>query len=328
MEERIIDDEYGRGVRLRKTKDGYVDVTDEAVDETDEEIVDAEEINFEFPTFEVGEGEEDLIGLSPEEVEKRRKEEAEKAEQRRAAYEAGVEKGQALLDSDDLSAAAKEFKKAMRFSDEPTEASVGYWTAKTERFTNPDALADEYLDGGVESLEFDVGYEAIKVIRAQYGDSLQARLNDLTVEESPLREEVEEKQKNRRAYLKERLKKSGWIFGISALPFILCAVLAVVFGLKNFSTPDAKYIPATIAFGVGTLVFLIVFALCANKFFNAFRLYRRNEKLESTEAGARLAEIELYKELYEYMLGVNETQVEETNAEEDTKAEDADGVEE
>ena len=29
MEERMIDDEYGRGVRLKKTKDGYVDVTDE-----------------------------------------------------------------------------------------------------------------------------------------------------------------------------------------------------------------------------------------------------------------------------------------------------------
>ena len=29
MEERIIDDEYGRSIRLKKTKDGYVDATDE-----------------------------------------------------------------------------------------------------------------------------------------------------------------------------------------------------------------------------------------------------------------------------------------------------------
>ena len=35
MEERMIDEEYGRGVRLRKTKDGFVDVTDELA--TDEE---------------------------------------------------------------------------------------------------------------------------------------------------------------------------------------------------------------------------------------------------------------------------------------------------
>ena len=29
MEERIIDDEYARGIRLKKTKDGYIDATDE-----------------------------------------------------------------------------------------------------------------------------------------------------------------------------------------------------------------------------------------------------------------------------------------------------------
>ena len=37
MEERMIDDEYGRGIRLKKTTDGYVDVTDELAPETEEE---------------------------------------------------------------------------------------------------------------------------------------------------------------------------------------------------------------------------------------------------------------------------------------------------
>ena len=36
MEERIIDDEYGRGIRFRKTKDGYVDATDELAEEEKE----------------------------------------------------------------------------------------------------------------------------------------------------------------------------------------------------------------------------------------------------------------------------------------------------
>ena len=323
MEERIIDDEYGRGVRLRKTKDGYVDVTDEQVDENDEEIVSAEEISFEFPTFEAGEGEEDLIGLSPEEVEKRRQEKAEKEEKRRLAYVAGVEKAQALLDAGDLETAAAEFKKAMRFSDEPTEASVGYWTAKTEGFANPDVLAEEFLDSGVESMEFDVGYHALEEIRAKYGDVLQNRLTELENEEAPLKEEVEGKQSSRRAYIKERLKKSGLIFGISVVPFIVSIVLLAVFGLKNFSTPDNKYIPATIAFGVATFVFLITFVLCANKWYNDFRLYRKNEKLESTESGARLAEIALYKEIYAYILTEKTEETEETDGEaEETESQD------
>lgn len=49
MEERIIDDEYARGIRLKKTKDGYVDVTDELAEEErkaakDEALEDADEL--------------------------------------------------------------------------------------------------------------------------------------------------------------------------------------------------------------------------------------------------------------------------------------------
>ena len=33
MEERMIDDEYGRGIKLKKTEEGYVDVTDAAYEE-------------------------------------------------------------------------------------------------------------------------------------------------------------------------------------------------------------------------------------------------------------------------------------------------------
>ena len=80
MEERIIDDEYGRGVRLKKTKDGYVDVTDELTDGENPEMEDGEEIAFEFPNLD-GYGEEqddeDLVDLSPEEAERVRKEKAE-----------------------------------------------------------------------------------------------------------------------------------------------------------------------------------------------------------------------------------------------------------
>lgn len=74
MEERIIDDEYSRGIRLKKTKDGYVDVTDELSEgaketppETEEDSVlegeltesledpeaePEEEVSFEFPELE------------------------------------------------------------------------------------------------------------------------------------------------------------------------------------------------------------------------------------------------------------------------------------
>jgi hypothetical protein len=50
MEERIIDDEFGRGIRLKKTKDGYVDATDELAPETEEERAE-DEVEFSFPVF-------------------------------------------------------------------------------------------------------------------------------------------------------------------------------------------------------------------------------------------------------------------------------------
>ena len=42
MEERIIDDEYGRGIRLKKTKDGYVDATDELAEDKKRQSAEAE----------------------------------------------------------------------------------------------------------------------------------------------------------------------------------------------------------------------------------------------------------------------------------------------
>ena len=45
MEERIIDDEYGRGIRMKKTKDGYVDVTDELAEGGEEEFEETDEVD-------------------------------------------------------------------------------------------------------------------------------------------------------------------------------------------------------------------------------------------------------------------------------------------
>ena len=91
MEERIIDDEYARGIRLKKTKDGYIDATDELAeekkaktgDETKNELTDeiedeieneidgeeteaeaADEVLFEFPE----EDDEELAALSAEDA--------------------------------------------------------------------------------------------------------------------------------------------------------------------------------------------------------------------------------------------------------------------
>lgn len=314
MEERIIDDEYGRGIRLRKTKDGYVDVTDELAAEdgvaAEDVAQEGEEVSFEFPNF-VEETDEDLIGLSPEEAEKRRQEKAEKAAARREKYERYCADGQTFLDTGSYISAEKVFKKALKLDDEPTEASVGYWRAKTVNFTQPDLLMDEYLESGTENLEFDLGYKALDIIKTEYRPIFEEKLAALNAEEAPLAAALEEKQNKRRAFLKDRVKSSLLAFGIAAVPMLVAVILAVVFGIKITSTPENTYVAPTIICAVLAFLFFIVFAVFSNKLLNAYRSYRANERLESTEEGKQLAKIRGYQELYSFILSAPTFFVEE-----------------
>ena len=308
-EERIIDDEYGRGVKLRKTKEGYVDVTDELAEET--EMEEADEVSFEFPTME--EDDEDLVGLSPEEALALKKQKAEAAERRKAEYDKAIEDGNALLDAGEYEEAEKKFEEALNLDGLAVEASVGYWRAKTQNFQNPDVLADEYVEEGIASLEYDLGYEATCVIKRDYRAAFEKRYKELEEEELPLAEEVEGKQKARREILKARLKKSGIKFAIAAIPFLILLVCTVVFAAKIPTVRDNRFIPWTIGFGAAAFVAFIVCLGVGNTFKNACKIYSRNEKISSTEQGERLVEIRAYKEFYGELLKAEE----EENAQEE-----------
>jgi hypothetical protein len=220
MEERMIDDEYGRGIRLKKTKDGYVDVTDEALEETPEEGQEeeaAEELAFEFPDLE--EDDEDLVGLSPEEAMALRKQKAEAAEERARLYAEHVAAGDKLLAEGSFKAAELAYERALEYDQIATAASVGYWRAKTENFEEPDAFIEDYFESGFENLEYDVGYEAMEQIKKDYREKFQARYDELTEEETPLKAVFEEAQEGRRRVLKPRLKKAWIAFACTAIPF-------------------------------------------------------------------------------------------------------------
>ena len=301
MEERIIDDEYGRGIRLKKTKDGYVDVTDaalEEVPETEEEA--AEELAFEFPELE--EDDEDLVGLTPEEAVALRKQKAEAAEARAKAYAEHVETGDKLLAEGSFKAAELAYERALEYDQIATAASVGYWRAKTENFENPDCFIEDYFESGFENLEYDVGYEAMEQIKTEYKEKFQSRYDELCEEEAPLKAVFEQAQKERRSVLQPRLKKAWIAFACTAIPFAAFLVLAVVFGMKNFTVATNEYIPVTIVFAVLAAVTFGVFGSFTNKLINAKRIYRTNESMTSTEEGERLLEIADYKELYERLL--------------------------
>lgn len=301
MEERIIDDEYGRGVRLRKTKDGYTDVTDELNERqetADEEY--GEEISFAFPVMD-GEDDEDLVGLSPQEAaEAVKRKEAERAA-RVAEYERLCAEGDELIATGAFRAAELKFEKALPLDELATKASVGYWRAKTDDFDEADVLVGEYAEEGVESMEYDLGIQATDLIRQRYHEKFKAKAQALAEEETPLYKEVEEKRLFRKEILKKSLKKNTAIFAVGFLVFLIAAVLTASFAAKITSTPDNTYVIRTaICGGVAFITFIVALA-CFNKFNNAVRIYRKNEKLSSTEEGKKLLQLRQYKEIYDYL---------------------------
>ncbi|MBE5745274.1 MAG: hypothetical protein E7355_03955 [Clostridiales bacterium] len=299
MEERIIDDEYGRGIRLKKTEDGYVDVTDELAEKPEEE---GEEMAFEFPVLETDEDDEDLVGLSPEEALELRRKKAEAAQRLFEEYTQVCKEGERLLEEKNFAAAEAEFEKALLLDGLATAASVGYWRAKTEDFTNPDVLVGEYADASIESLEYDLGVEAVEQIKKQYKNELQTRYDELAQEEKPLLEKVQAAQERRRGLLSQRLKKRTLFFFAIALPMIAALVLTAVFALRIFTPDGEKFILWTIVLGCVSFLFFVAFIVATNKLLNALRMKRANEILGKTEDGAKLVEIQDYMTIYACLL--------------------------
>lgn len=318
MEERIIDDEYGRGVRLRKTKDGYTDVTDETNetrDAADEGY--GEEISFAFPVMD-GEDDEDLVGLSPQEAaEVVKRKEAERAA-RAAEYERLCVEGEELIATGAFRAAELKFEKALALDELATNASVGYWRAKTEDFEAADVLVGEYAKEGVESMEYDLGIQATDLIRQRYHEKFKAKAQALAAEETPLHKEVEEKRLYRKEILQKSLKKNTFIFAVGFLAFLIAAILTLSFALKITSTPDNAYVIRTAICGGVAFITFIVALICFNKFYNAVRIYRKNEKLSSTDEGKKLLKLRQYKEIYDY-LATLPVYGEETSDDEETE---------
>lgn len=333
MEERIIDDEIGRGIRLKKTKDGYIDVTDELAPDTEEEMDEAEEISVVLPEMDEEKSgpqnaepvfvapvahneadDEELVDLSPQEAERIRKEKAEAARRKKEAYENACKEGEILLQTGSFRAAELVYEKALKLDDLATEASVGYWRAKTENFTDPDVFIEDYLDDGAEELEYDLGFMAMDVIKRDYRAAFEKRLGELSKQEAPLVKLVKERQETRREVLSKRRKTTGIAFLCAALPFIGLLIATIFVGLQNFSTPDDTFVVPTIVLGCLAFAAFIASLVVTNKFFNACRMYNMNENLSYTDEGKAILEIRQYKKIYEALLFVPQ-EVEEEDKE-------------
>lgn len=323
MEERIIDDEYGRGIRLKKTKDGYVDATDELAEEeklpesaekdkaqpeglqealeaeaenvTDGEEGDAEaadEVLFEFPE----EDDEELAALSAEDAAaliKKREEERKKREEKACAL---CDTGEALLngavDEETYEKAAAAFDEALCVLPSYERAALGFWRAKTYGGKNLQPMLDEWAAAGYDEFEATFGEECVKTLKEEWKEIVIAEKKKRDEAIAPMKKEYEEKTEKRRTILKERTFNARKKFIPLLSAEIALLVFAAVFALNIFSRADAVFVWLTAACGAAFVLALPFFCVAASRFFHASSLAHANELKSSTKEGRALEQAE------------------------------------
>ena len=283
MEERIIDRDELRKVRVTRT-DGLRDVVDDALPEEAREEAEEEMLY----AVEAEAYDEDLVGLTPTQLREETERRARAAREAREACGALCDAGENALKAGDWKAAEDAFAGALLHVQGDARAESGLWEARTQGYTTDAALCTRE---GADALA-GAGSAVRSRLAAAFREGLSAKLQEVQAEAIPLRAEVEAGQAERRAPF--RANKNYYLVRLFAAiaAFVLFAIGIAVSASFLLRVQSAVPVVLTGAFGVLAFAALVFVALFARKTVVAVRLCRENEKLSSTEEGARLAALE------------------------------------
>lgn len=279
MEERILDEDEGRGIRIKRTADGETD----AVEGTEGE----EEVAFEFPE----EYDETLAGMSQTQVEEELARREKAKQEALEAYQNLLAEGNSLLAEQKFPEAEAAFAQAIAYDAEGEEAVVGLFTAATKNLTDTERLYSTERAEDLERLE-----TGRKFLREKFGETLRSEEKAYREEADTLIPAVREKQSVRREAFAAN-KKHYIIRTCTALFLVAAFAIATAIAADNILKTQDSVVPLvlTIVFGVLTFFSVTVLAVSGAKLVGANRLCKENEKLSSTKDGARLSE--LYRRL-------------------------------
>lgn len=287
MEERIIERENERKIRVKRTADGDIqNVEDELAPESETEET---EVSVDFPEEAQEEDapeeyDESLVGLTPSQLEK----ELERREKlRREAY---AERDKLLAGANEMLekskyAEAEEFcRDALVYDGSSDEAQRLLWIAMTKDFTDD---APFYKEENARSLASS-GEDLRSFVLSRAGKRLRDGLAQDLAEEAPVAARVEEAQNRRRGAFAENRR-----YYLVRLVALSCVILLFVVGCivsMQFIVRTKSVLPIVLAaaFGGLAVVVLVFWIVFARKLLVADRYCRANEQLSSTEDGATL----------------------------------------
>lgn len=289
MEERIIDDEEGRKIRLIRLQNGETDAVEDTADAETAEAENGETVEefvVDYPDSD--EYDEDLVGLTPsqlqEELERREKAMREAREQSEKFTAEADEK----LAAGDFGGAEELYEQAVMFDVENEPAGRGLWLARTKNFTDDGAF---YKESNAEQLAGSP--EAVKAfVLERTEERLRAAREEFRTEAAPLRETVEKKQEERREPFLANRKYYLIRLYVCAAAIAVFLIALIVSSRFIVRTVSPAPVVLTAVFGALAFLFLIALAMLSRKYIVADRLCRLNEKLSSTEEGARLEDLE------------------------------------
>ncbi len=275
MEERMLDDEETRKIKLGVNGEGEVD----ALEEGDSEVL------LELPEDE--DYDESLVGLTPSQLAKELARRQKAEEMARAEFTTLLANGEEALSREAYDEAESFFAQAETYVFAEPRIGEGLWIARTHNFTQDDAFYSKtYAE------EFTVAESTTQAfVREKVGEKLAQAQAKLQQEESEIAPRVEGEQQTRRTAFKNHRNYYLLRFALSVLALVLCAVAIGVSAsyLLRVST-NAPLICVAVFSGLAFISLCVLFFF-ARKLFVANEIYGKNEDLSSTEDGARLKEI-------------------------------------
>lgn len=286
MERRVMDDEELRKIKIRRTQEGAIeDVTDAlASPDAPDETVEEEDVVLEFPE---GEYDEDLVGLTPSQLQKVLAQREKAAREAKEKHEELVAEAESYLAEKEYAEAESFFSQSLLYDPDSAQAKRGLWIARTKDFTDYEPFYSE--ENALELSQTDDETRAF--VRERAGERLRAEREELEREAEPLIPLVTGKQEERRQAFGENRKY--YLVRFSAFLAVFLVMLVAMGISASFFVRTTSSVPVVICSVCGALAAaaLVLVVLYTRKLLVATRLCRENEKLSSTEEGAHLARL-------------------------------------
>ena len=303
MEERIIDDEEGRLIKIKRTKNGV-----DAVEDTGENgAAEAEEVDEEIARLMVefrddDEYDEDLVGLTPTQLKEALERRERAKEEARGECDKYVALGDEALASGDFDEAEDNYESAVSYIDDDERANIGLWRARTKNFTSDEAYYDLSNARALSKAPQAVRDEVL----SRDGEKLKAAREELLGRIAPLRAEVE----NKRLSLREPLVANRNYYRLRLIILLACvlcfAIAAGVSGYFTVRTTSIAPVVTAAIFGAGAGISLVLAVVYTRFYLLASRLCRGNEDQNATEEGRMLSELENREACLGRILGIEE----------------------